>query len=303
MTVHGEREMLPAVSKAEGTKALTHFTETFNKVNRQLDPALNPSFEGGALLAIDQAGIKAAHALRPQGNPNFTALAFTDPHFTVPKQAGWPKYFIADAASNRKNARGQNTRWFLVFSRNGIDEQWRAVYLATFAGNKAPELETDENGYAEAVPAGAKSGLAVDPGKLSRTYADYLNTGKGSAFASGPETDGWRAQRAKDANRPGQRIMWEDSAAGYPPVALRTKDGGALVFFSTVYHQQKTVFAGGTITVTGGLRGLLDGPPKKTNRMAFTTVSGQAVTVPAKSAGGKVTVLNRIEAKTSVKPL
>ncbi len=140
MTVHGEREMLPAVSKAEGTKALTHFTETFNKVNRQLDPTLNPSFEGGALLAIDQAGIKAAHALRPQGNPNFTSLAFTDPHFTVPKQAGWPKYFIADAASNRKNARGQNTRWFLVFSRNGIDEQWRAVYLATFAGNKAPEL-------------------------------------------------------------------------------------------------------------------------------------------------------------------
>lgn len=46
MTVHGEREMLPMVSKAEGTKALTHFTETFNKVNRQLDPALNPSFEG-----------------------------------------------------------------------------------------------------------------------------------------------------------------------------------------------------------------------------------------------------------------
>ncbi|MGW7578510.1 hypothetical protein [Streptomyces sp. NPDC054765] len=291
------------MSKAEGSKALAHFTETFNKANRQLDPALNPSFEGGALLAIDQAGIKAAHALRPQGNPGFTALAFTDPHFTVPQQAGWPKYFIADAASNRKNARGQNTRWFLVFSRNGIDEQWRAVYLATFAGNKAPELKTDGKGYAEAVPAGAQSGLMVAPGKLSRRYADYLNTGKGSAFAAGPETDGWRARRARDTNRPGQRIMWEDTAADYPPVALRTKDGGALVFFSTFYHQQKTVFAGATITVPAALKGLLEGPEKKTNRMAFTTVSGQAVTVPAKSSGGKVTVLNRIEAKTSVKPL
>ena len=31
MTVHGEREMLPAVSKAEGTKALTRFTEGFNR--------------------------------------------------------------------------------------------------------------------------------------------------------------------------------------------------------------------------------------------------------------------------------
>ncbi|MFG2830586.1 hypothetical protein ACGFWI_24475 [Streptomyces sp. NPDC048434] len=290
------------MSKAEGAKALTHFTESFNKANRRLDPALNPSFEGGALLAIDQAGIKAAHALRPQGNPGFDALALTDPHFTVPKQAGWPKYFIADAASNRKNAGGRNTHWFLVFSRNGIDEQWRAVYLATFANNKAPELKTDGNGYAEAVPADAQSGVTVDPGKLSRTYADYLNTGKGSAFAPGPQTDGWRARRAKDASRPGQRIMWEDSAADYPPVALRTKDGGALVFFSTVYHQQQTLFAGASISV-GRLKGLLEGPPKKTNRMLFTTVSGQTVKVPAKSSGGKVTVLNRIEAKTAVKPM
>ncbi|MFE3553068.1 hypothetical protein ACFXN2_30885 [Streptomyces kronopolitis] len=291
------------MSKADGAKALKHFTEGFNEANRQLNPQLNPSFEGGALLAIDQAGIKAAHAVRPQGNPGFRALEFTDARFTVPQQKGWPKYFIANAASNRKNAAGRFTRWFLVFSRDGIDEKWRAVYLATFPGNKAPELKTDRNGYAEAVPAGADSGLAVAPGELSRSYADYLNTGKGAVFAPGRETDGWRARRAKDANRPGVRIMWDDTAANYPPVSLRTKDGGALVFFSTVYHQQKTVFAGATITVSGALKGLLEGPPKKTNRMGFTTVSGQTVTVPPKSAGGKVAVLNRIEAKTSVRPL
>ncbi|WP_229700272.1 hypothetical protein [Streptomyces kronopolitis] len=291
------------MSKADGAKALKHFTEGFNEANRQLNPQLNPSFEGGALLAIDQAGIKAAHAVRPQGNPGFRALEFTDAQFTVPQQKGWPKYFIANAASNRKNAAGRFTRWFLVFSRDGIDEKWRAVYLATFPGNKAPELKTDRNGYAEAVPAGADSGLAVAPGELSRSYADYLNTGKGAVFAPGRETDGWRARRAKDANRPGVRIMWDDTAANYPPVSLRTKDGGALVFFSTVYHQQKTVFAGATITVSGALKGLLEGPPKKTNRMGFTTVSGQTVTVPPKSAGGKVAVLNRIEAKTSVRPL
>src|SRR3954468_21297765 len=92
MTVHGEREMLPAVSETDGGKALKRFADGFNKANRQLDPQLNPSFETGALLAIDQAGIKAAHALRPQGNPAFPALTFKDAHFTVPKQAGWPKY-------------------------------------------------------------------------------------------------------------------------------------------------------------------------------------------------------------------
>lgn len=46
MTVHGEREMLPAVSKTEGAKALQQFTDGFNEANRQLNPQLNPSFEG-----------------------------------------------------------------------------------------------------------------------------------------------------------------------------------------------------------------------------------------------------------------
>lgn len=301
MTVHGEREMLPAVSKAEGAKALTRFTDSFNQTYRELDPKRNPSFEAGALLAIDQAGIKAAHALRPQGNPGFPALELTEPRFTVPKQAGWPKYFIADALSNRKDAKGHPTRWFLVFSRNDLNEKWRAVYFAQFPGNKAPELKT-KDGYAEAVPPGSGSGLTVAPGKLSRAYADYLNTGKGSVFAPGPQTDGWRARRAKDARQVGSRIQWRDSPSGHPPVALRTTDGGALVFFSTVYHQQQTMFAGATIRVPANLRGLVEGPEKKTNRMTFTTVSSQAVTVPAKGSGDKVVVLNRREGKTLVEP-
>ncbi|WP_258527939.1 hypothetical protein [Streptomyces sp. NBRC 110611] len=294
------------MSKADGAKALQRFADGFNKVNRELNPELNPSFEGDALLALDQAGIKAAHALNPRGNPGFRALTFKDAHFTVPKQKGWPRYFIADADTNRKGADGSFRRWFLVFSRNGIDEQWRAVYLAEFDGNKAPKLKTDQDGYAEAVPTDGASGLMVAPGRLSRAYADYLNTGQGSTFAPGPHTDGWRAKRARDANLPGQRIQWDDAATNHPPVALRTADGGALVFFSTLYHQLKTVSTGARITVPPALRGLIVGahnPQQAISRMAFTTVSMQAVTVPAEGSGGKVTVLNRRESKTEVKPL
>ncbi|MGD3105142.1 hypothetical protein [Streptomyces sp. YGL11-2] len=302
MTVHGEREILPAVSKADAAQALKHFTDGFNKANRTLDPQVNTSFEAGALLAIDQAGIKAAHGIQPNGNPRFAPLRFTDAHFTVPKQKGWPKFFVGDALSNRRNRSGENTRWFLVFSRDAVGAKWRAVYLATFDSNTSPELKVTD-GYAEAVPTDGSSGLTVDPGKLGQSYADYLNTGKGGSFAPGPNTDQWRAQRARDANQPGARIQWEDQASEYPPVALRTTDGGALVFFSTIYHQQKTVSPGLMITVPPSLRGIVEGPDKKTTRMAFTTVSGQAVTVPAKSAGGKITVLNRIEAKTSARAL
>ncbi|MEU9110560.1 hypothetical protein AB0D04_01865 [Streptomyces sp. NPDC048483] len=303
MTVHGEREKLPAVTKAEGAKALQRFADGFNKAYSTVDPKINSTFEAGALLASDQASVKQVRGRHPGGFPNFTPLTFKDAHFSIPKQAGWPKSFVADAVTNRVDKDKQPLRWYLVFSRDSIDAKWRAVYLATFKNNDAPKIKEAADGFAEAVPTGGASGLTAAPGKLSTSYADYLRTGKGEVFASGPDTTEWRATRAKEATGVGSRIDYEDTPANFPPVALRTEDGGALAFFATYYHRQKTVSPGIIITITPELKGILQGPMKKTNRMAFTNISGQAVKVPAKGSGGKVEILNRLDVKTSAKAL
>lgn len=151
MTVHGEREMLPAVSKAEATTALKQFVDGFNASNTKLDPKVNPTYETESLLAVDQALTKSGQAVSPRGNPKFPRLTLTSPHFTVPKQAGWPKFFLADAVSNRNNA-----RWFLVFTRDAVGAKWKASYLSALADNQIPQFKTDPDGYAEAVPADAK---------------------------------------------------------------------------------------------------------------------------------------------------
>ncbi|OKI05448.1 hypothetical protein A6A06_10340 [Streptomyces sp. CB02923] len=299
MTVHGEREMLPAVSKDEAAKAVQQFVDGFNASNSKLDPKVNPSYETESLLTVDQALTKAAHAVSPQGNPAFPPLKLSDPHFTVPKQAGWPKVFLADAVSNRNNA-----RWFLVFTRDSVGAKWKASYLSSLTGDEVPQFKTDQDGFAEAVPADAEdSGLKVAPGKLGEAYASYLNTGAGDAFAQGPHTDRWRALRAKQGRQPGVRIQYEDQASPFAPVALRTKDGGALVFFSTYYHQQKTVAEGSRISIGPELKGIMDGPAKPSDRMTFTTLSQQVVKVPAANAAGRISILHRLEAKTSAKSL
>lgn len=297
MTVHGEREMLPAVTKAEADKALRHFTDAFNKNSRALDPKANTSYEAGAMLGIDQAGMKASQAAQPQGRPNAPTVTLEDARYTVPKQAGWPKYFLADAVNSANGA-----HWLLAFSRDDLDEPWRAVYWAQLRGQDVPEFAS-EGAYGEAVPDGAKSELKVAPDELSARYADFLNTGEGDLFASGPHTDHWRSYRAKVSNQAGQRIQWKDQEAKFPPVALRTKDGGALVFFASYYHQQKTVFEGATLKVSPQIRAIMDGPVKKTNKMAFTTLTGQVAKVPAKGSSEQVTILSRVEAKTSAKAL
>ncbi|MGW7551607.1 hypothetical protein [Streptomyces rimosus] len=299
MTVHGEREMLPAVSKAEAATALKQFTDGFNASNSKLDPKVNPTYETESLLAIDQALTKAGHAVSPQGNPKFPPLTLTSPHFTVPRQAGWPKVFLADAVSNRNN-----TRWFLVFTRDAMGAKWKASYLSALSDNQIPQFKTDPDGYAEVVPADAKdSGLKVAPGELGKAYAAYLNTGKGEVFAPGPATDQWRKLREQQGRQPGARIQYEDQPSDYAPVALRTKDGGALVFFSTYYHQQKTVSEGARINIPPEIKGIMDGPAKSSNRMTFTTLSEQVVKVPAAGTAEKVAFLHRLEAKTSAKSL
>lgn len=298
--MHGEREIVPAVTKADAAKALKQFTNGFNKANRTLDPAVTPSYESDALLTIDRAGLKASRAANPQGNPNARPLTFSDPHFTVPKQAGWPRFFLADAVTNRQDRRGQDARWFLVFSRSAPDAPWRAVYLASLAGDQVPRFRTDADGFAEPVP-GDGSGLVVDPAGLSKAYTDYLRTGKGDLFAPGPRTDAWRRDRDAKSRTLGSQIQYVDQPARFAPVALRTADGGALVFFASYYHQQKTVSEGSMMQVSPQVQGVMDKPVEQAQKITLTNLSAQVVKVPAKSAGGKVAVLNYIESRTSAK--
>ncbi|MFC6062201.1 hypothetical protein [Streptomyces ochraceiscleroticus] len=295
MTVHGEREKIPALSKAEAGKVLKQFVAGYNKANTTLDPAVNATYETGALHDIDEAITKGGRQVSPNGNPGFKPLELSDARFAIPKQAGWPKFFVADTVSNRNNG-----HWFVAFTRNGIGEKWKAAYLLLLDEDEVPEFATDKDGHAEVVPAKG-SGLTVDPGKLGKTYAKYLKTGEGNTFAPGVDTDGWRAQRQAAADRPGQHTETVDEPYKAPAMALRTKDGGALAFFATYHFQHRTLPAGHSFALKPAVEAVREGPRKKTNKMTFTTVSEQVVKVPAKDAGGGVVFLNRQGRTTEAK--
>lgn len=296
VTVHGEREKIPAVSKADADTALQRFIDGYNEANRELDPKLVASYETGAAHAIDEAVVKAGHAIRPQGNTRYNPLTLTNVTYIVPKQPRWPKFFVADAISNRAGG-----RWFLAFTRNGLDAPWKAAYLSVLTDDEIPRFKTDKEGYAETVPLDGATGLKVAPGALGAEYAKYLNTGRGDLFADGQHTNRWRDKRAQTAEAPGRHIQTVDEPSTYPAMALRTEDGGALVFFATKYYQRKTVSRGATIPIPPEIGAVMDGPAKKTDQMTFTTVSEQAVKVPAKGSTERVVFLNRIEAKTAAK--
>ncbi|WP_405612533.1 hypothetical protein [Streptomyces sp. NBC_00076] len=293
VVVHGEREVLPASTRAEAARALRQFTTAYNAADKAYDSSLDADHVTGALSDIDKARLKAGAVNNPNGNPTHTALKLSDAKFTIPKKAGWPRWFVADAAGNK----GGTARWLIVFTRGGLDEPWQAAYLTLVAPDQVPKFKKDADGWAETVPVNSAE-LAVAPGDLSKDYTTYLKNG-GKSFAAGPHTDQWRAQRKKSSKRPGLATQYIDeplASGDYAPLALRTADGGSLVFFATHHYEKQTAAPSSSVPDPGqDVLALTTGEIKQSLTMEF--VSNEVALDPAK--GSKVNLLGRIQGLTS----
>ncbi|MGA5900227.1 hypothetical protein [Streptomyces venetus] len=295
VVVHGEREILPSTTRAEAAKALQEFTTAYNEADKAYDGSLDADHTTGALADIDSARLKAGKANNPGGNPNHTPLKLTDAKFTIPKKAGWPRWFLVDAAGNK----GGTARWLLVFTRSGLDDPFQVAYLTLVAPGKVPEFKQDADGWAESVPAD-ETGLAAGPQTLSQDYSTYLKNG-GDTFADGSHTSQWRALREKNAKKPGMATQYIDEPltnGDYAPLALRTKDGGALVFFTTRHYEKQTAYAGTSVPAPNkDVLALTTGEIKQSLTMEF--VSNEVALDPPKGADQQVTILGRIQGMTS----
>lgn len=298
MTVHGERALVPSVTKAEAAAALDRFTEVNNRANKNLDAKLIATVESGPLGAVDGAGLRARHAVEPGGNSGFKPLRFTDPTFLIPRQVGWPKWFVADAAPQVGGSGSAGNRWLMVFERGGAREAWRVSYVASVGASAVPAFARDARGYVEPVTAQG-SGLVVEPHELSGAYTGYLAKGDAkdaSVFAPGSSTSELIAGRAKSARTAQSATQFADQPAAqgdFAPLGLRTEDGGALVFFATHHTAKITMLrAGVSPQVDVYTKALMTGAAKKS--VTLGRVARQAVLVPAeKDGGGQVVFLAR----------
>ncbi|GGJ57763.1 putative lipoprotein [Streptomyces brasiliensis] len=300
VVVHGEREVLPATTRAEAAKALQRFTDAYNAADKAYDSSLDEDYVTGALADIDGARLKAGHTNNPGGNSAHQPLKLSDAKFTIPKKAGWPRWFLADAHANK----GGDARWLLVFTRGSLTEPFQVAYLTLVAPGAVPEFTKDKDGWAEAVPA-ASPELAIQPRDLSARYTTYLKNG-GSGFAKGAHTSGWRAQRTEDASRPGLATQYIDEPltnGDYAPLALRTADGGALVFFTTHHYAKQTAAAGASVpTPNQDVQALTKGEIKQSLTLEF--VSNEVVLDPKRGTGSgsdEISMLGRIQGLTAAR--
>ncbi|WP_328913132.1 MULTISPECIES: hypothetical protein [unclassified Streptomyces] len=296
VTVHGERAKIPSLRPAEAAQVLAHFASVNNAAAKAYDEQLIGSIEAGPLGEIDRAGVRARHANNPKGNPSFKPLVLSDARFLIPEQRGWPKFFVADTATNRGDS-----RWLLVFRRGAAGQPWKADFLAMAQPGQLPDFAVDKDGHAAAVPL-AGTELLVQPGQLSAEYIAYLRDGKGSVFAPGAATTELIDSRKDHMKTADSVTQYADQPADgddFTPVALRTKDGGAVVFFSTRHQARSTYREGYRLTIDADTKALMAGDPKTSVTLA--RVGQETVTVPPAGGSAKVAFVSRLVGLVSAK--
>jgi hypothetical protein len=185
------------------------------------------------------------------------AIRLGTPAFYLPEQAGYPQWFVAGVSvTYNVSPPPAGEKWIgapggiqwqdtagqavFLFTKASATAPWQLSSLSKLApGTSLPALAADGDGHVPTVPA-SDSALAAQPGFAGPLQAGVVDDGPASpsakVVASGPLTtgiyDNERSGLLGLTAPHGDVMQWNLEGANYRQFALRTADGGALVFYA-----------------------------------------------------------------------
>jgi hypothetical protein len=248
----------PVVSAAESAQVLDAYARAYNGAR---DARAWRDRTTGPLAAMTEGELRDNGGRPPRRRP----ISLANPVMYVPRSAVFPKWFVVAALERRGRAERPVV---LMFTQAGADAAggWRlADRLYLTAG--LPKIATDAQGYAVPVDPRA-TGLAMAPAALPAAQAGFLDHGDQQQIVPGDLAGRWRAaqgRQAKDLRAHRVSVTARPAPTSYPVSALRTGDGGALVWSALV----RTVTYAATgrttrATVPADVRGHLRGATGRT---------------------------------------
>ncbi|MEO3822218.1 hypothetical protein [Actinomadura sp. B10D3] len=283
----GKPQGTPALTKAQAQQVLTSFAAGANQAGRRFSGKALRSVEADPQLSMDVAALKLRRSVR-QRPPK---LAFANPTFYIPRLAGYPRWFAADAVSGQGK---RSLRHALLFTQAEQGTPWLLTADPYPSDAALGRIALDREGYATPVSPGGKGhGLAVAPAKLPQAHAALLTNGPGAPGTS-VLADGAKTSETYKALKQGEKVLAgrgvtlssRFSPSRYSVYALRTKDRGAVVWYILQQSEAYSASQRGRLAVSGDLVGLA--PTKAgTTRMDTTVLVQYLATVPPK---GRATV-------------
>lgn len=211
-----------------------------------LDPKPLSTVEGGPVLAIDSGSFEVAQRLATKQDQESQQLVISD--VQTPSFSKYPLWFMATAYDP-----AAKVNRIQIFQRESAVDPWLLVASPqTIVSTQLPELRHAGDGSALAVAPSSSTGMASSPQGAAKAYAQALGSTTPSAEVE--QDDFIRQMRdAFDANSALEGVtVAQDWAAEPVDHALRTDDGGALVFVTLLRLDTYTAQPGTTVSWPAG---------------------------------------------------
>jgi len=232
-----EGEQAPAVTEAQATRILDRIAATVADADANMDPALAATRLAGSPLAERETNYKLRAAIADYAAP---AAIPAKPVFPLLPQAyeGWPRTVMAVVADE-----ANKTASIMMLTQQDQWADYKLSYLASLeAETKLPDLAPAYIGAPGVQP--DSPFLLMPPEDVAAAYADILNKGEDSEYASLFETAGDQFRAEVMADRQARRdgfnatgsktgtLTFEAAAGATAPLALTTLESGAIVAVS-----------------------------------------------------------------------
>jgi len=242
------KDDLSVTKVAASTTQVDEVYDRYLKIRRNalhvLDARPLTSIESGPVLAIDSGALQVARRLlltdAPDDKQRLRVL-----RVLAPRLSGYPLWFVVVAADDTRDLIKVQ-----IFQRERATSQWELVASPEMlASTTLPELKTDETGALVVVSPGSGDGLVASPAAALDAYAMTLDDPDSTAADAVADDSFIAAMRdvaAQQSAIEGVRFSQRWSAR---PVefALRTVDGGALVFATLQRVDRYQITAGRAI--------------------------------------------------------
>lgn len=266
------------VTAAQASQVFAAYVAVTDRAASTGDAPLALSRVTGVQKLVIATQLKAAAF----GTGALARYRYGTPAFVLPRQDGYPRWFVASVTRSLVGRHGSpggtaglslaaTGQVLMVFQQGSATAPWLLSSTSQLpAGMSMPKLATDSAGYVATVPLSSGAQLAR-PDATGALQAAVVDDGPASpaakVVAAGNLTTGlYTAARAAQTAPPGDIYQWELEGTHYASFALRTADGGALVFYAMYLNStvqvpavlnKGVVKAGPPITVPGYLHFLL----------------------------------------------
>ena len=224
---------LPAITRTGAERVLANYRNVNNVANQSRSDTLLATIEAGSSYTMD-AGTYQMSRITDPANSQYAPFTAENAVYYIPRQpAGYPRWFAARITyatlASPEHVTGAGYVLFLQDAKNAAWKNVLEPYVLPSTG-PAPFIETDAQGYAIQPALTSAAGLTASPAQIPQLTAQSLDGASATLTNPGNLTD-LRDQAYFQARLPAGSAITDRHDTSGLVFALKTADGGALVFY------------------------------------------------------------------------